>query len=307
MIRLSPWLIAACSLATFALDCFKCINGHYDHECLTEPETCLGDQLCMTEFRQENGHVRITKGCKQRSACDVQAQSNRTLCYEYPYVRVCHSCCEGDFCNDDMELPPFRKDPASCGKPAVKPLLTEFGAVRSRFRQTFGARRFRRSVQSNMLTWSPKSTWGYSTSDIGVGIDIIQGERLEDAEPSNKYNSTQTGRLAYEFDESANITSLLDMGLIEMPDVNMKIAKARPAVPGSWAWVAQIKYFRNGRYEFLCAGTLIKDQWILTAAHCLSDKETGGQLDVEKIIVALGVFTLRGGDEKGTWLEKLVC
>jgi len=62
----------------------------------------------MTEFRQENGQVRITKGCKQQTACDVQAQSNRTLCYEYPYVRVCHSCCEGDFCNDDMELPPFR-------------------------------------------------------------------------------------------------------------------------------------------------------------------------------------------------------
>ena len=62
----------------------------------------------MTEFRQENGQIRITKGCKQQTACDVQAQSNRTLCYEYPYVRVCHSCCEGDFCNDDMELPPFR-------------------------------------------------------------------------------------------------------------------------------------------------------------------------------------------------------
>ena len=27
----------------------------------------------MTEFRQENGQVRITKGCKQRMACDVQA------------------------------------------------------------------------------------------------------------------------------------------------------------------------------------------------------------------------------------------
>ena len=131
-----------------ALDCFKCINGQYDHECLTEPETCQGDQICMTEFRQENGQVRITKGCKQRNACDVQARTNRTLCYEYPYVRVCHSCCEGDFCNDDMELPPFRKESAQCGKPAVKPLLTEFGSVRSKFRKTFGGRRFRRSVQA---------------------------------------------------------------------------------------------------------------------------------------------------------------
>ena len=62
----------------------------------------------MTEFRQENGQVRITKGCKQRNACEVQARTNRTLCYEYPYVRVCHTCCDNDFCNDDMNLPPFR-------------------------------------------------------------------------------------------------------------------------------------------------------------------------------------------------------
>lgn len=294
---MSPWLIATLTLATYALDCFKCINGQYDHECLTEPETCQGDQICMTEFRQENGQVRITKGCKQRNACDVQARTNRTLCYEYPYVRVCHSCCEGDFCNDDMELPPFRKESAQCGKPAVKPLLTEFGSVRSKFRKTFGGRRFRRSVQSNMLSWSPKSTWGYSTSDIGVGIDLLQGARLEDAEPVETYNNTETGRIAYEFDDAANITQLLDAGLIDMPDINMKIAKARPAVPGSWAWVAQIKYFRNGRYEFVCAGTLVADQWILTAAQCLSDEESG-QYDVKNMIVALGVFTLRGGDEK---------
>ena len=76
-----------------------------------------------------------------------------------------------------------------------------------------------------MLSWSPKSTWGYSTSDIGVGIDLLQGARLEDAEPAKTFNNTETGRLAYEFDESANITQLLDAGLIEMPDINMKIAK----------------------------------------------------------------------------------
>ena len=79
--------------------------------------------------------------------------------------------------------------------------------------------------KSNLLSWSPKSTWGYSTSDIGVGIDLLQGARLEDAEPAKTFNNTETGRLAYEFDESANITQLLDAGLIEMPDINMKIAK----------------------------------------------------------------------------------
>ena len=291
MLKVSIWLICLYSITTIALDCFHCINGHYDHECLSTPISCLEDQICMTEFRQENGQVRITKGCKQRAACDVQAESNRTLCYEYPYVRVCHTCCDGDLCNTDMELPPFRKDGA-CGKPVVRPLLSQYGAVRNKFRQTFGARRFRRSVQSNLMSWSPQSRWGYSTSDIGVGLDLLDGVRLEDIHYEIKEENNTTTMVT----DPANLTSLLDMGLLEMPDVNMKIAKARPAVPGSWAWVAQIKYYRNGRYEFVCAGTLVADQWVLTAAQCLSDEESG-QYDVVNMIVALGVFTLRGGDE----------
>lgn len=288
--KIAIWVVALYSISTYALECFKCINGQYDEDCLTVPETCQDGQICMTEFRQENGQVRITKGCKQQTACDVQAQSNRTLCYEYPYVRVCHSCCEGDFCNDDMELPPFRND-GICGKPVVKPLLAEFGAVRNKFRQTFGGRRFRRSVQSNLLSWSPESRWGYSTSDIGVGLDLLEEPTVGAPQLKNETNTND--------DIPDNIDSLFNFNstlLEDLPEVNLKIAKARPAVPGSWAWVAQIKYFRNGRYEFVCAGTLVADQWVLTAAQCLSDQESG-QYDVKNMIVALGVFTLRGGDE----------
>lgn len=260
-----------------ARDCYYCINGLYDEDCLTTGTRCQENQICMTEFRQENGQVRITKGCKQRMACDVQAQNNATLCYEYPTVRVCHTCCDGDFCNSDMNLPPFR-DEGECGKPAIKPVLGD-GSMLRKFRN-FGQRRFAREVSSEKLYYSPTSSWGYTVTDIGMGLDLLDLVEKEENETAMNQPTEEQ----------------LSMVLQEMSGINLKIADGRPSVPGSWAWVAQIKYFRNGRYEFVCAGTLIADRWILTAAQCLSDEESG-EYDVNNMVVVLGVHTLRGGDE----------
>ncbi|CAG5113713.1 Oidioi.mRNA.OKI2018_I69.chr2.g7803.t1.cds [Oikopleura dioica] len=269
--------------AAIASECYKCINGLYDEDCLTESLSCTEDQLCMTEFRQENGQVRITKGCKQKQACEVQASTNKTLCYEYPYVRVCHSCCEGDLCNDDMELPPFRKV-GTCGKPAIKPLIGN-GRLLDKLRSSFGVpqRRFpiasrgRRSVSSEKLHYNPVASWGMTTTNLGKGFDLLPVIKTA-MEEETKHNETTV-------DEETGLT-MEQIG--EMSDVNLKIAAGRPSVPGSWAWVAQIKYWRNGRYEFVCAGTLIADRWILTAAQCLSDDESG-EYDVTNMVVVLGV------------------
>ena len=95
-----------------------------------------------------------------------------------------------------------------------------------------------------------------TTTNLGKGFDLLPVIKTSINEEAQK-NATEE-------------LSLDQIG--EMSDVNLKIAAGRPAVPGSWAWVAQIKYWRNGRYEFVCAGTLIADRWILTAAQCLSDE-----------------------------------
>lgn len=179
-----------------------------------------------------------------------------------------------------------------CGKPAIQPVLGDGSKLR-RFRH-FGQRRFRREVSSNLLNYSPISSWGYTVTDIGLGLDLLN--------------------LVEEDEHDAEDEEML-AALSEMSPVNLKIADGRPSVPGSWAWVAQIKYWRNGRYEFVCAGTLIADRWILTAAQCLSDEyfiikntysrfkriilRESGDYDVENMVVVLGVHTLRGGDEKG--------
>ena len=133
------------------------------------------------------------------------------------------------------------------------------------------------------MSWSPESRWGYSTSDIAVGLDLLDNPSLgtsqieAESHPlalpavSSNQLTNNTLNATYEAEQDALLAQLL-ADPSNVPDVNLKIAKARPAVPGSWAWVAQIKYYRNGRYEFVCAGTLVADQWVLTAAQCLSDE-----------------------------------
>ena len=64
-----------------ALKCYTCEDGIYDDECRSDWIECpFENQICMTEMRQENGAVRITKGCKQRTACDQHVVYDYNTC-----------------------------------------------------------------------------------------------------------------------------------------------------------------------------------------------------------------------------------
>lgn len=149
--------------------------------------------------------------------------------------------------------------------------------------RNFGQRRFAREVSSEKLYYSPTSSWGYTVTDIGMGLDLL--DLVEKEENETAMNQPTEEQLSMVLQDLIHFIPLLNLFFIflhkfqqkyqpikEMSGINLKIADGRPSVPGSWAWVAQIKYFRNGRYEFVCAGTLIADRWILTAAQCLSDE-----------------------------------
>ena len=44
-----------------------------------------------------------------------------------------------------------------------------------------------------------------------------------------------------------------------------KIVGGRPSIVGDWGW--QIGMIRYGK--FVCGGSLINSQWVITAAHCV--------------------------------------
>ncbi|XP_074519867.1 LOW QUALITY PROTEIN: chymotrypsin-like protease CTRL-1 [Halichoeres trimaculatus] len=51
--------------------------------------------------------------------------------------------------------------------------------------------------------------------------------------------------------------------------LNTKIVGGENATAGSWPWQVSV-HFRLGVFqEHICGGTLISDQWVLTASHCI--------------------------------------
>ena len=59
-------------------------------------------------------------------------------------------------------------------------------------------------------------------------------------------------------------------GESQYPDPESRIVGGKSALPGQFPWIAQIMARKksNSDYEFICGGSLINEEIIVTAAHC---------------------------------------
>ncbi|XP_070504868.1 uncharacterized protein [Chironomus tepperi] len=64
------------------------------------------------------------------------------------------------------------------------------------------------------------------------------------------------------------------------------------AEDAQWPWAAGL-FLKNGNQrQFLCSGTLISDQYILTAAHCIENKGPDQRLSADQISTTLGAVDI---------------
>lgn len=89
-------------------------------------------------------------------------------------------------------------------------------------------------------------------------------------------------------------TGVIATGMNAVKSAAPQIIGGREADPGAWPWqVALMKSeVDDGYYAQFCGGSLIAPNWVLTAAHCISDPYTGIIVEPSSINVTVGRHVL---------------
>ncbi|XP_053683636.1 phenoloxidase-activating factor 3-like [Sabethes cyaneus] len=70
------------------------------------------------------------------------------------------------------------------------------------------------------------------------------------------------------------------------------ITNAQDTAPGDWPWHAAIFRRKGHSTDYVCGGTVISEEFIVTAAHCVMNAANGFQLAPNRIFVRLGIHDL---------------
>ncbi|XP_053683622.1 chymotrypsinogen A-like [Sabethes cyaneus] len=73
---------------------------------------------------------------------------------------------------------------------------------------------------------------------------------------------------------------------------NELITNGKDTAPGDWPWHAAIYHRKGSSTNYACGGTIISENFIVTAAHCVMNAANGFQLALNRIFVRLGIHDL---------------
>src|SRR5699024_5177094 len=74
------------------------------------------------------------------------------------------------------------------------------------------------------------------------------------------------------------------------------IVGGNEAIPHSWPWAIALYRVRNGRRFFICGGSIVGRQHIMTAAHCV--RRAGGERPIAgDYLVKVGAHDLTNSGE----------
>src|SRR5512142_117823 len=79
------------------------------------------------------------------------------------------------------------------------------------------------------------------------------------------------------------------------PTLIPEIIGGAPANPGEWPWQVALvggstSDLYNGQF---CGGTLVHPEWVLTAAHCITDQSSGNVRPPSYVDVVAGIYNLQ--------------
>uniref|UniRef100_A0A672J227 pancreatic elastase n=1 Tax=Salarias fasciatus TaxID=181472 RepID=A0A672J227_SALFA len=59
-----------------------------------------------------------------------------------------------------------------------------------------------------------------------------------------------------------------------LEEMSQRVIGGEVASPNSWPWQVSLQFVSDGSYYLTCGGTLIRANWVLTAAHCVDTSRT---------------------------------
>ncbi|MCO6457537.1 MAG: trypsin-like serine protease [Pirellulaceae bacterium] len=91
-----------------------------------------------------------------------------------------------------------------------------------------------------------------------------------------------------------------------------RIVGGNEATPGEWPWMVSVQYVdQQNQASHFCGGSLIDDQWVLTAAHCVKNIPVGGgqtvNLDESQLRVILGRHALGSGQGETRGVTQIIA
>ncbi|XP_056640067.1 uncharacterized protein LOC130447327 isoform X2 [Diorhabda sublineata] len=84
------------------------------------------------------------------------------------------------------------------------------------------------------------------------------------------------------------------------------ISFGQDTTPGEWPWHAAIYRTKGIQLIYICGGTVISENHILTAAHCVTKARSKTSVDPQSLLVYLGTVIGWGFNEKRALSEKLM-
>lgn len=77
-----------------------------------------------------------------------------------------------------------------------------------------------------------------------------------------------------------------------IPDVKPLIINGKKSYSGQFPWHAALFYLSETKFSYICGGSLLSKNVILTAAHCVTVLGSSQTVDREKLTVVLGKYIL---------------